>query len=156
MQAIRRLGAVSGEDFPTLTHRDRVEAIRVCQTLLTKLQDPFERVWEAVVDTPALVACIKLCLDLDLFRLWNESGNGDKSSHDLAQMVNLKQDDMLGKNTSCSSPVRHSSLPSDRERRYRTCSQASRRPCCHRRSWCRDVQAECLLKRDALLRQGWH
>jgi hypothetical protein len=100
MQAVRRLGTVSGEDFPT--NRDRIEAIKVCQTLLTKLQDPFERVWEAVVDTPALVASIKLCLDLDLFRIWKESGNGDKSSHDLAKMVNLKQDDMLGKTTLCS------------------------------------------------------
>jgi hypothetical protein len=88
MQAIRRLSTVSGEEFST--NRERVEATKVCQTLLTKLQDPFERVWEAVVDTPALVACIKLCLDLDLFRLWKESGNGDKSSHDLAEMVDLK------------------------------------------------------------------
>lgn len=154
MQAIRRLGAVSGEDFPTLTHRDRVEAIRVCQTLLTKLQDPFERVWEAVVDTPALVASIKLCLDLDLFRIWKESGNGDQSSHELAKMVSLKQDDMLGKTTSCSSSSRLSTLSSDRP--YRACSEASCRPCCHRRSRCRDVKANCLFRRDALLRQGWH
>lgn len=152
MQAIRRLGAVSGEDFPT--NRNRVEAIRVCQTLLTKLQDPFERVWEAVVDTPALVASIKLCLDLDLFRIWKASGNGDKSSHDLAKMVSLKQDDMLGKTTSYSSSSHHSSLSSDRP--YRACSEASRRPCCHRRSRCRGVQAKCLFRRDALLRQGWH
>ena len=152
MQAIRRLSAVSGEDFPT--NRDRVEAIKVCQTLLTKLQDPFERVWEAVVDTPALVASIKLCLDLDLFRLWKESGNGDQSSHDLAKMVNLKRDDMLGKTTSCSSSSHLSTLSSDRP--YRACSEASCRPCCHRRSRCRDVKANCLFRRDALLRQGWH
>lgn len=154
MQAIRRLSTVSGEDFST--NRERVEAIKVCQTLLTKLQDPFERVWEAVVDTPALVACIKLCLDLDLFRLWKESGNGDKSSHDLAEMVNLKHYDMLGKTTRCSSIARHSSLLSNRDRPYRTCSKASRRPCCRRRSRCRNLQAECLLRRDALFRQGWH
>lgn len=134
MQAIRRLSAVSGEDFPT--NRDRVEAIKVCQTLLAKLQDPFERVWEAVVDTPALVASIKLCLDLDLFRLWKESGNGDQSSHDLAKMVNLKRDDMLGKTnvTTCSSLARNSSLSSNRP--YRACFEASRRPRCHRRSRC--------------------
>lgn len=95
METIRTLGAATAKDFPT--NRDRTEAISACQTLLTKLQDPFERVWEAVVDFPALVASIKLCLDLDLFRIWKSSGNGDQSSHDLAGMVGLRQDDMLGK-----------------------------------------------------------
>lgn len=135
MLAIRRLGAVSGDDLPT--NRDRAEAIKVCQALLAKLQDPFERVWEAVVDTPALVACIKLCLDLDLFRLWKESGNGDKSSHDIAKMVNLKQDDMLGETTSFPSVASNSILSSDRP--YRASFEAPRRPCCYRRSRYRDV-----------------
>lgn len=95
MEVIRRLGAASREDFPA--NRDRTEAIKICQTLLTKLQDPFERVWEAVVDVPALVAGIKLCLDIDLFNKWKESGNGDKSCHDLAKMVALDRVDILGK-----------------------------------------------------------
>lgn len=108
METIRRLRTATEKDFPT--NRDRTEAIRACQKLLTKLQDPFERVWEAVVDLPALVASIKLCLDLDLFRVWKESGNGDQNSHDLATMVGLRQDDMLGKAASYFSPSRSPSL----------------------------------------------
>lgn len=111
METIRRLGAASREDFPA--NRDRTEAINICQTLLTKLQDPFERVWEAVVDVPALVAGIKLCLDIDLFFKWKESGNGDQSCHDLARMVALDRVDILGNVTSISpSKSKHFTLSS--------------------------------------------
>lgn len=103
METIRRLATAPAKDFPT--HRDQNEAIKVCQTLLTKLQDPFQRVWEAVVDISATVAPIKLYLDHDLFRVWKESGNGDQSSHDLAVMVGLRQDEMLGKVVLSPSPL---------------------------------------------------
>lgn len=85
IEALRTLRSASFRDFPT--DRERNEAVEACQALLTKLEDPFRRVWKAVVDYPALVAALKFCLDIDLFRVWKEAGNGDQSCHDLARMV---------------------------------------------------------------------
>jgi hypothetical protein len=97
---MQRLGAAPREDFPV--SRDWTEAIKICQTLLTKLQDPFKRVWEAVVDFLALAAGIKLCLDTNLFFKWKESGNGDQNRHDLAKTVALDRVDILGTSLSAS------------------------------------------------------
>lgn len=93
-ETIRLLNTFTHRDFATDQHR--AEAIKACQTLLTKLQDPFERVWEMVVDVPALTASVKLCLDIGLFGTWQKSGNGEESCRSLATMVGFKQVDMFG------------------------------------------------------------
>jgi hypothetical protein len=100
IEIMQRLGAAPREDFPA--SRDWTKAIKICQTLLTKLQDPFERVWGVVVDFPALITGIELCLDTNLFLRWKESGNGDQSRHDLAKMVALDRVDILGTSLSAS------------------------------------------------------
>lgn len=95
LETLRTLSNASLRDFPT--NRERSEAVEACQALLTKLEDPFRRVWKAVIDYPALVAALKFCLDIDLFRVWKEAGNGDQSCHDLARMVAYDQVRILGK-----------------------------------------------------------
>lgn len=95
IETLRALSNASLRDFPT--NRERSEAVEVCQALLTKLEDPFRRVWKAVIDYPALVAALKFCLDIGLFRVWKEAGNGDESCHDLARMVAYDQVRILGK-----------------------------------------------------------
>lgn len=94
-KTLQVLSNASLQDFPT--DRERTEAIKACQSLLTKLRNPFERVWEAVVDYPALVASLKFCLDIDLFRVWKAAGNDDRSGCDLARMVSYDRVDILGK-----------------------------------------------------------
>lgn len=95
MNAFHDLRDVSLEDFEN--NRDRLNAIKECQRLLTKLQTPFERVWEAVVDYPALIASIKLCLDIDLFDKWLEAGNDEQSCEGLVKIAGFKQTDILSK-----------------------------------------------------------
>ncbi len=93
METVRVLRTISRESFAT--NRDRIEAVNACQALLTRLQDPFERVWEIVIDVPALTASVKLCLDIGLFQSWKESGDTQQSCRDLAKMIGFKQVDVL-------------------------------------------------------------
>lgn len=87
------LRTISQESFTT--NRDRVEAINACQALLTMLQDPFERIWEVVIDVPALTASVKLCQDIGLFHSWKELGCAQQSCRDLAKLIGFKQVDVL-------------------------------------------------------------
>ncbi|KHN93708.1 O-methyltransferase, family 2 [Metarhizium album ARSEF 1941] len=95
METVRVLRTISRESFAT--NRDRIEAVNACQALLTRLQDPFERVWEIVIDVPALTASVKLCLDIGLFQSWKESGDTQQSCRDLAKMIGFKQVDVLSR-----------------------------------------------------------
>lgn len=87
MDIIHTLNNSSSDDFKS--EKDRDEAIKAAKTFLARVEDPFSRLWSMAIDSPALLAAIKICLDINLFEKWNAAGDGSKSYLELADMCNV-------------------------------------------------------------------
>lgn len=148
MDVIQAIRAASREDFKN--NHDRLCAIRECQGLLVKLQTPFERVWEAVVDYPALTASIKLCLDIDLFDKWQKAGNGAQSCESLADIANFNHKEVLSEFITLMVPL------SPLLMHYRAGDKASCGTRNSRRSGCKYVPTNNFLQRAMQICRRWH
>ncbi|CAD6589172.1 MAG: hypothetical protein CYPHOPRED_004731, partial [Cyphobasidiales sp. Tagirdzhanova-0007] len=69
------------------SNNDRIRARDAARALLARLEDPLETMWRLIWAEPALVAGVKILMDLDLFRKWGQADGGPKSGSDLAKLV---------------------------------------------------------------------
>ena len=65
---------------------ERAKAMAAVTKLLARLESPWETCMKLIWIQPALNACLKVCVDCNLFEKWVASGSGPKSGEELAQM----------------------------------------------------------------------
>lgn len=90
MEVIRALDAASGDDFKT--DAERGEAMRAAHAFLSRVEPPFARLAALTCGNPALVASLKIMLELDLFKKWDDAGDSKKTYEELAHIAGVEPD----------------------------------------------------------------
>ena len=58
---------------------ERRDAIRAARAFLTRVETLFDHITYFTCQIPALVASLKVCYDVGLFKKWNLAGGGGRS-----------------------------------------------------------------------------
>ena len=64
--------------------------LRISRRVQIKLTSPSERLWDLIVDRPALTAALKTCLDVGLFQEWQNASWARMTYWDLGDVVKIE------------------------------------------------------------------
>lgn len=78
---ITSLNSFSLETAPDEATRYAVK--EAARRLLVRVQTPFERVWDLVMESPGILAALQTCIDIGLFEGWAKSGIHEASLKEL-------------------------------------------------------------------------
>lgn len=82
---VSQLRSVTQASFPS--EKDRKAAIAETWALLTRLETPWESGFRYAWMDPARMACLRIAMQLDLFKKWKADGGAPKSGEDLQKLV---------------------------------------------------------------------
>ncbi|CAN9474332.1 unnamed protein product [Alternaria alternata] len=80
------IGALEGLDAKSFVNEaERVRAMDALTLALSKVQKPWDIVWQHCWVNPATNACVKTLIDAGVFSKWIETGGGEKTCAELAE-----------------------------------------------------------------------
>ncbi|TDZ13896.1 O-methyltransferase [Colletotrichum orbiculare MAFF 240422] len=84
---------VSSDDFAN--ERDRASALRAAQTLLVRIESPWDTIVRLNMTQPALSAVLKTLKDLKFFEKWQAAGNGALTTGQAVELLEEEYDATL-------------------------------------------------------------
>ena len=82
------IGALEGLDAKSFVNEaERVRAMDALTLALSKVQKPWDIVWQHCWVNPATNACIKTLIDAGVFSKWIETGGGERTCAELAELT---------------------------------------------------------------------
>lgn len=82
------IGALEGLDANSFVNEaERVRAMDALSLALSKVQKPWDIVWQHCWVNPATNACVKTLIDAGVFSKWIETGGGEKTCAELAELT---------------------------------------------------------------------
>jgi hypothetical protein len=80
------IGALEGLDVNSfINDAERVRAMEALTLALSKVQKPWDIVWQHCWVNPATNACVKTLIDAGVFSKWIETGGEEKTCAELAE-----------------------------------------------------------------------
>ncbi|KAF5666077.1 sterigmatocystin 8-o-methyltransferase [Fusarium heterosporum] len=80
------LNGVDANSFPN--EAERVRALDALVLAVSKVQKPWDTVWQHCWVNPATTACAKTLIDAGVFNKWIETGGGGRTCAELAELTN--------------------------------------------------------------------
>jgi hypothetical protein len=82
------IGALESLDAKSFVNEaERVRAMDALTLALSKIQKPWDIVWQHCWVNPATNACVKTLIDAGVFGKWIETGGGQKTCAELAELA---------------------------------------------------------------------
>lgn len=82
------IGVLEGFDANSFVNEaERVRAMDALTLALSKVQEPWDIVWQHCWVNPATNACVKTLIDVGVFSKWVETGGGEKTCEELAELT---------------------------------------------------------------------
>lgn len=82
---LKALDGIDANSF--INEAERVRAMDALTLALSKIHKPWDTVWQHCWVNPATNACVKTLIDAGVFSKWIESGGGEKTCAELAELT---------------------------------------------------------------------
>jgi hypothetical protein len=83
---IEALQSLDANSF--VNEAERVRALDALTLAASRVQKPWDTVWQHCWVNPATTACAKTLIDAGVFTKWIEAGGGEKTCDELAELTN--------------------------------------------------------------------